>query len=168
VVKVLGKQLQVQVSGVTMAVKLADVSLMVGNFEIQTARANTGARGKSSRLSKSVEKALNSEPGGNLTPSPTIDTPLPSASVSIRTDSNTVDVRGSMFEEARELVKDKISTSITSGRSSVVYVLHGHGTAGVLKSKIRGWLTSERQLVKRWAPAEQTDGGDAYTRLEIR
>ena len=56
---------------------------------------------------------------------------------------------------------------IMSGRT-VVYVLHGHGTGGVLKSKIRGWLKSERQLVKRWAPAAQADGGDAFTLLEVR
>jgi hypothetical protein len=42
VVKVLGRQLQVQVSSMTMALKLADLSPMVGNFEIQTARANKG------------------------------------------------------------------------------------------------------------------------------
>jgi DNA-nicking Smr family endonuclease len=76
-------------------------------------------------------------------------------------------VRGLNLEEARSKCKDKFSTSLMSGRP-VVYILHGHGTSGVLKTKIRAWLKSERSLVKRFKPADSTDGGDAFTRVELR
>jgi len=48
-----------------------------------------------------------------------------------------------------------------------VYLLHGHGT-GALKTKLRDWLSRERQYVKRFAPAEQADGGDAFTLVELK
>ena len=70
-------------------------------------------------------------------------------------------------KEAKDRVKIKISQAMMNGRS-VLYVLHGHGTGGVLKTKVRNWLRSEKQLVKRWNPAEQSDGGDAFTRLELK
>jgi DNA-nicking Smr family endonuclease len=50
----------------------------------------------------------------------------------------------------------------------VVYILHGHGEKGVLKQKVRAWLQSERTLVKRFSSADQADGGDAFTRVELR
>jgi dsDNA-specific endonuclease/ATPase MutS2 len=50
---------------------------------------------------------------------------------------------------------------------SVVYIPHGHGT-GVLQKKIREWLQSDRQWVKTFRPADQEDGGDAMTRVELK
>ena len=72
-------------------------------------------------------------------------------------------------QDEKDAVESKISSCLLSGRP-VVYVLHGHGTGGVLKSKIRGWLKSGRRndIVKRWAPADQSEGGDAFTRLDLR
>jgi dsDNA-specific endonuclease/ATPase MutS2 len=50
---------------------------------------------------------------------------------------------------------------------SVVYIPHGHGT-GVLKKKIREWLQCDRQWVKKFRLADQEDGGDALTRVELK
>lgn len=163
--KILGRQIQVKVSGVTMALKLADVSMLTSGKFAKPKQIQSIARDRASRLSKSAEKALKSE--GNVKRETSATESKRSPSVSIRTESNTVDVRGCTFEEAKDRVREKISKCIMNGRP-VVYVLHGHGTGGVLKSKIRGWLKSERQLVKKWGPAAQTDGGDAFTRLEVR
>ena len=84
----------------------------------------------------------------------------------MRTQSNTVDVRGLNLLEAQSKVKDKFSSGLMSGRP-VVYILHGHGTGGVLKSKLRMWLKSEI-LVKNFGAADPSDGGDAFTRVDLR
>lgn len=84
----------------------------------------------------------------------------------MRMDANTVDVRGCNLEEAQTKVRDMVSKCLMNGQSTV-YVLHGHGSGGVLKTKLREWLKSEKHLVKKWAPAEQANGGDAFTQLQL-
>lgn len=57
------------------------------------------------------------------------------------------------------------------GSSSVAHILHGHGSGGVLKSKIRNWLNGIQkrgQIVKTSKPAAASDGGDAFTQVELR
>jgi DNA-nicking Smr family endonuclease len=53
-------------------------------------------------------------------------------------------------------------------KSAIVYILHGHGTQGVLKDKIRDWLQRDRQWVKKWRPADAAEGGDAFTMVEVK
>lgn len=161
--RVMGKQLQVKVSGVTMALKLSDLSLMPSSsFKPNKAKKTSN----SSKLSKAAEKALKDEANFKPASQSANHSAKANKSVAIRTDSNTVDVRGMNFEEAKDRIKTKISKVIMRGQN-VVYVLHGHGTGGVLKAKVRSWLKSERKLVKKWNPAEQADGGDAFTRLQL-
>mmetsp|Transcript_21181 Transcript_21181/g.52084 ORF Transcript_21181/g.52084 Transcript_21181/m.52084 type:complete len:1044 (-) Transcript_21181:951-4082(-) len=160
--KILGRRVQVKVSGVTMAMKLSDVALKptVSTF---TPSVKKPSRGK--KLSKAAEKALKSEmkkPQGAAS----IDPSKPKQGILIRTESNTVDVRGCNFEEAKDLVRTKISKAIMNQRRTI-FVLHGHGTGGVLKTKLRQWFKAEKKLVKQWGAAEQSDGGDAFTRLEL-
>ncbi|KAL3934314.1 MAG: hypothetical protein SGBAC_009943 [Bacillariaceae sp.] len=160
--KALGRQVQVKVSGVTMAMKLTDLALKptVATFS-PAVKKNTS---KGSKLSKAAEKALKSEI--KKTPaSVSVDPAKPKQAI-FRTESNTVDVRGCNFEEAKDRVRSKISKALVSQRRTI-FVLHGHGTGGVLKTKLRQWLKSEKKLVKRWGAAEQSDGGDAFTRLEL-
>ena len=85
----------------------------------------------------------------------------------MRMDSNTVDVRGCNLEEAKDKAKTKFSSALMSGRP-VVFILHCHGTGGILKTKVRNWLKTERQLVKKAQPADRADGGDAFTRVDLR
>ena len=157
--RVLGRQVQVKVSGVSMAMKLTDLALKPAS-STPSAKSSNG-----SKMSKAAEKALDNE---MKTPQPAVskDATKSTRSVSIRTDSNTVDVRGCNFEEAKDLVRTKISKSMMNMRTTV-FVLHGHGTGGVLKRKLRQWLKSEKKLVKKWGAADQSDGGDAFTRLEL-
>ncbi|KAL3924183.1 MAG: hypothetical protein SGILL_001203 [Bacillariaceae sp.] len=172
VIKDQGKQLQVQISGMPMSFKHKDLSMVQANPSVASKskvppQINDG-KAKSSRLSKSTERALMAETKNDGAKLSAVDAnnKHSRSSPAMRMDSNTVDVRGSNLEAAKDTVKEKISQSVLRGHNTV-YVLHGHGTGGVLKSKIRAWLKSEKQLIKKWAPADQSDGGDAFTRLEL-
>lgn len=83
-----------------------------------------------------------------------------------RLEANTVDVRGCNFEEAKQKAVKKFGTVMTQKRP-VVYILHGHGT-GALKNKIRAWVQRDKQWVKSWKKADQDDGGDAFTMVEVK
>jgi DNA mismatch repair protein MutS2 len=80
--------------------------------------------------------------------------------VPVRTQSNTLDVRGHRVEEAVEAVDAFVDRMLKTGEAAA-FVLHGHGT-GALKLAIRAHLSAAR-LVKKAAPAEPDDGGDAFT-----
>ena len=80
--------------------------------------------------------------------------------------SNTVDCIGLNFEESKRKCIDAFSKAVMQNRS-VVYVLHGHGT-GILKKKIRSWLQEDRQWAKSFRAADQADGGDALTMVELK
>lgn len=73
---------------------------------------------------------------------------------------------GKTFEESKRKILDEFSKATMSNRS-VVFILHGHGT-GVLKQKIRSWLSNNRQWVKSYGPAEQVDGGEALTKVILK
>ena len=157
----------VNVAGVSMSFKLQHVALPPGKGSsfVPTKAAKTGSGGRGSSNSKAVERALEAERSGPR------DAPAPITGggdkSTMRTQSNTVDVRGCNLMEAQDQAKAKFSAALMGGRS-VVYILHGHGTGGVLKTKIRNWLKTERQLVKKFQPAAQEDGGDAFTRVELK
>jgi DNA mismatch repair protein MutS2 len=146
--------------------KMNELALPAANFRASPRPAKEGTKDRRKAADKLIQSELNSggpERSSTLRDDATTSTPL----VTIRTDGNTVDVRGCNLEEASSMCKDKFSMSLTAGRP-VVYILHGHGTSGILKTKIRNWLKSERTLVKRFSPADQSDGGDAFTRVELR
>jgi DNA mismatch repair protein MutS2 len=172
VIKDQGKQLQVQVSGLPMSLKTNDLSMVLQDESEIVSRSTKSSENighaKSSKLSKSTERALMAETkkeGANLSPQDPNDQTTKS-SPTMRMESNTVDVRGCNLEEAKDMVKDKISKCVLRGQTTL-YVLHGHGSGGILKSKLRGWLKSEKDLISKWAPADQSDGGDAFTRIEL-
>jgi len=163
----LGNRPEVQVNGMAVRLKMSELSLPTANFNPPMA-TRTAKEGPKDRV-KAAEKLIQDEKstGGPQRATGREEQDSKSPSVTIRTDSNTVDVRGCNLEEASSKCKDKFSMSLMSGRP-VVYILHGHGTSGVLKNKIRNWLKSERTLVKRFGPADSSDGGDAFTRVELR
>jgi DNA mismatch repair protein MutS2 len=176
VVKDLGKQLQVQVSGLAMSLKNTDLSMVSSSsFVSSTLKPSVSSTGnneggKALRLSKATEKALQAENKSSRSSSYTQysdDDGPKTKSLSIRMDANTVDVRGCNFEDAKDKVQGKISECMMNGHNSV-YILHGHGSGGVLKTKIRNWLKTEKQKsITKWLPAETSDGGDAFTKLEL-
>ncbi|MGK3754143.1 MAG: DNA mismatch repair protein MutS2 [Bacillariaceae sp.] len=164
VIKDTGKQIQVIVSGLSVKLKHTELSKVLTVDGIESKRTAASGR-KSPGMSKAVEKALKSEiKGGNS--SLQVETKKASTSLAMRTDGNTVDVRGCNLEGALEEVTRKIGECNLNGHRSV-YILHGHGSGGVLKSKLRDWLKTEKRLIKKWAPADMSDGGDAFTRIEL-
>ena len=83
----------------------------------------------------------------------------------IRTKSNTLDLRGKNLMTAKQISVDFFAKKMSS---KTVFLLHGHGEGGILKTKIRDWLRSEKELVKSFAPASSEDGGDAYTVVRLK
>jgi DNA mismatch repair protein MutS2 len=79
-------------------------------------------------------------------------TPIGSRSPDVRTERNTVDVRGMRVHEAEAAVEERLRTA-----SGPLWVIHGIGT-GKLKRGLREWLATV-PYVERVSDAEQGDGG---------
>jgi DNA mismatch repair protein MutS2 len=174
VTKVMGGRVEIQVNNMKMVMKASDVALPNENIStsLQLYASNNGtnkSQPKKSSTAKAADKAIAAEGTVKLLDATKTESVKPSsAGFAIRTPSNTVDVRGCTLLEAQEMIRAKFSSSLMSGRY-VVYILHGHGTGGTLKTKIRGWLKTESDsLVKNFGPADSADGGDAFTRVELR
>ena len=84
---------------------------------------------------------------------------------SLRMESNSLDLRGLRAEEALQRVDFFLDRMLQDG-SSVAYLLHGHGT-GALKKAVREWLGS-CPIIESWRPGSESEGGDAFTRVELR
>jgi len=91
----------------------------------------------------------------------------------LKTASNTVDLRGKTLTEAQaismqhfERLFDK-ANGATLGLMTVVYFHIGSSKGSEdIKPRFRTWLKS-LPLVYRAVPAESTDGGDAFTVVEL-
>ncbi len=83
----------------------------------------------------------------------------------IRTTHNTLDLRGMRVEEALEELDRFVDRSVGGAGEDVGFVLHGHGT-GALKKAVRDHLALADQVASR--PAEQEEGGDAFTVFRVR
>jgi DNA mismatch repair protein MutS2 len=164
VIKALDSRVEVKVNNINVSFKLTQIALAPHHKPPPPRMGET--RQLSSRA-KAIEQALTFEGKikANRPDSSNNGNTSTSGKIAMRTESNTVDVRGCNLVDAQEKVRDKFSTCLMNGRS-VVYILHGHGTGGVLKSKIRAWLRSEK-LVKSFGPADRSDGGDAFTRVDL-
>ena len=79
-------------------------------------------------------------------------TPIGSRSPDVRTERNTVDVRGMRVHEAEAAVEERLRSA-----SGPLWVIHGIGT-GKLKRGLREWLATV-PYVDRVSDAEQGDGG---------
>ena len=88
-----------------------------------------------------------------------------SESPKLRTQSNTLDLRGERVEEALQKVDFFLDRMIQNG-GSIAYILHGHGT-GALKKAVREWL-HHCPLIESYRPASDGEGGDAFTWVSLR
>lgn len=107
------------------------------------------------------QKASNSRPTPRSSVPPRV-TPLNST---VRTDSNTVDLRGFRVDDALREV-DFFLDGLIQRNHGVAFLLHGHGT-GALKKSIREWLATH-PCVESWRPATNSEGGDAFTLVYLR
>ena len=79
----------------------------------------------------------------------------------VRTEGNTVDVRGLRVHEAEAAVEERLR-----GANGPVWVIHGIGT-GKLKRGLRQWLTTV-PYVERVSDAEQGDGGAGCSVIYVK
>ena len=87
------------------------------------------------------------------------------APTAVRTESNTLDLRGQRVEEGLALVDAFLDRMLAEGEPAG-FVLHGHGT-GRLKAAVRGHL-QQSPYVARSDAAGPDDGGDAFTVFWIK
>ena len=78
----------------------------------------------------------------------------------IRTDSNTLDLRGLRVHEALDEVEAFLSHMKLSDHGCA-YLLHGHGT-GAIKTALRQWLPKS-EFGRTWRVGGVDEGGDAFT-----
>ena len=86
----------------------------------------------------------------------------------LRTPANTIDVRGMGYAESQSIITESIEDIIDADEfTRAVYINHGNTKAAEsLKGKLRTWLQNF-PLVRKANAAELSDGGDAYTVVEI-
>jgi DNA mismatch repair protein MutS2 len=99
--------------------------------------------------------------GAGLTTKAGRQTPIDDA---LRTQVNTLDLRGKRVDEGIEEADAFLANSMMAGRDHV-FLLHGHGT-GAMKQAVREWLRGVSH-VRRFSPANADQGGDAYTVAEL-
>jgi len=167
ILKLGGRQMQVAVGKMPVQMKLTELALPIANLTREVSKGNDG-RSKDG-LSKIARKALaESAAMGEATIS--TNTGITSQSMSkksiIRTQSNTIDLRGCTFEEGKRKCEDFFSRFVMQ-KNPVVFVLHGHGT-GVLKKRLREWMKREKDWVKSFKAADASDGGDAFTQVTLK
>jgi len=139
VLSISGSRVEVQVGRMQTRVKLLDLESVAGR-----------------RFEKPESKpvVLFSEP-----------TPVVSGGTSVRTGSNSCDLRGMRVDAALERV-EKFLDDVTLQGAPTGHILHGHGT-GALKQALRQYLPT-CGYAKSWRPGDESEGGDAWTVVEIR
>jgi DNA mismatch repair protein MutS2 len=89
---------------------------------------------------------------------PPAPSPVPTAEApAIRTEKNTIDLRGSRVADA-EVVLER---AIASAHPGPIWIIHGHGT-GKLRRGVQEFLSQHPQI-SRFEAAEQADGGTGVT-----
>jgi DNA mismatch repair protein MutS2 len=97
-----------------------------------------------------------------------VEMPAPSESPtrSIRTESNSLDLRGMRVDDAIAMTESFLDRLYGSSERTG-YLVHGVGT-GALRDGIRDYLRSATRYVIRARPGDFDEGGDRITVVEIR
>ncbi len=85
-------------------------------------------------------------------------------SVFVRTDSNTVDLRGERVDSALSKLEQFLDACLLSSISPVM-IIHGHGT-GAVKEAVRHYLSAST-YVSKFRPGETYEGADGVTVAEL-
>ncbi|KAL7545634.1 hypothetical protein ACHAWF_012320 [Thalassiosira exigua] len=167
-VKQVGKKIQVVVGGVPVRLTTKEIAFPPSSGQVLGATKPSASPRGGPKMSKMAQRALELDSAAS-DPSPVDIASSSSPSdrgTTMKTKSNTVDCIGLTFEESKRKCIDAFGRAAMQNRSTV-YVLHGHGT-GVLKKKIRSWLQGDRRWAKSFRAADQADGGDALTKVELK
>jgi DNA mismatch repair protein MutS2 len=84
----------------------------------------------------------------------------PQEVVTVRTSSNTIDIRGQRLHQAESALEQAIATATASG-SQVLWIIHGKGT-GKLREGVHEFLKHHPQIGK-YDLADQKEGGAGVT-----
>ncbi|MBV5260523.1 endonuclease MutS2 [Synechococcus moorigangaii CMS01] len=84
----------------------------------------------------------------------------PTEIITVRTNSNTVDIRGQRLHQAESSLEQAIATATAAG-AHVLWIIHGKGT-GKLREGVHEFLKYHPQIQK-YALAEQKEGGAGVT-----
>jgi len=82
----------------------------------------------------------------------------------VRTQANTLDLRGKRVDEALGLLEQFVDECALN-RVSPFMVIHGHGT-GAIKSVVREYLSTMR-YPGQFRPGEIYEGGDGVTVVDL-
>jgi DNA mismatch repair protein MutS2 len=84
--------------------------------------------------------------------------------VFVRTDSNTLDLRGERVDAALVKLEQFLDECLLASTSPVM-IIHGHGT-GAVKEAVRHYLTKSK-YVSKFRPGETYEGADGVTVAEL-
>jgi DNA mismatch repair protein MutS2 len=90
--------------------------------------------------------------------------PVRGANVFVRSEANTLDLRGMRVDEALDKLAHFVDTSVLNGLS-LFMIIHGHGT-GALKRAVRDTLSQSNYSVQ-FRPGETFEGGDGVTLVSL-
>jgi len=175
ILTVSAKKISVSARGMAMSMKFNELALPPAKSAITQVNNNNKFTTTTSyedpnrnKMSNVAAKALSDEEYAEVRQSHQQQPKdAPKSGPVMRMKSNTVDVLGCTFDEARRKCEDKFS-GVMMNKNAAVYILHGHGEKGVLKQKLREWLKRDRLWVKNYKPADISDGGDAFTMVRIK
>jgi DNA mismatch repair protein MutS2 len=104
------------------------------------------------------EKAeVPTKPKPTPVPTPNTQHPTPNTAPAVRTERNTLDIRGSRVADAEVLLEKAVS----SAHPGPFWIIHGHGT-GKLRQGVHEFLKQHPQ-VSRFELADQSEGGSGVT-----
>jgi len=83
----------------------------------------------------------------------------------IRTEGNTVDVRGMTVDEATNVTEQFLDRALLNN-DGTIFIIHGHGT-GALRNALRAFL-QESSYVEKSRPGKREEGGDGITVAWLR
>jgi DNA mismatch repair protein MutS2 len=152
--------------------KPASLEVRVGSLKLvvpsQDLKPLSGQEASQAQRSSAARKYESLKTGGDATRRggrSRAHQPIPSVAVFVKTDGNTLDLRGARVENALSLLDNFLDNALLSGISPLM-IIHGHGT-GALKQAVRDQLTRTNYQID-FRPGESYEGGDGVTMVSLK
>jgi DNA mismatch repair protein MutS2 len=150
-----------QVSQLT--VSMGSMKMKLGPDEVtslsgKARKAKLHEEGKRSRR-LALESGVGSQSGGGP-----VRSVADERHVYVRSQANTIDLRGKRVEEALSMVEQFVDGCATN-RITPFMIIHGHGT-GAVKTAVRDFLSGMRYKGE-YRPGENYEGGDGVTVVDL-
>lgn len=141
--------------------KIDRVMVQVGPLKVKVAPGDLEIRGTAK---VKAHQTSNISTKSNLKKNSANSIQYNDPAVFVRTQSNTIDLRGKRADDAYGLVEQFVDNCALN-RVSPLMIIHGHGT-GAIKSVVREFLSSCR-YANRQRSGETFEGGDGVTIVEL-